>query len=311
MRYVEPTIETRSVTIEDAVHTVSYYEAPTLLTGVVDEAYDEYDAATVYSVGTYVKIEALKKKFRCTADGTTAKHPLAYPSAWTDYGPLNSFCMLSTDEFIDNRTQGSDMVIEIDFSRKDTVSFLDADFLSVQIELIDNSTGEVLSVSSYKGRDFGAGTYAEYYFTEYKTLSRLVIDGLEWLPHSTLRLSFSGAVSIGKLVSGNSDDLGVTMYGSSLDFEDTSKVILSEITGTRSVLRYGSMRVIEVSLRIDAADYNVLANKVEGLIGRNILFIPTTLDRFAEMITLGYFETFSLPLDNPAKIKTSATIIGV
>lgn len=311
MRYMAPDLDNKSITVSDIEHTVNYYQAPTSITGIIDEAYSEYASGTTYNIGDFVKIDTIKKMFRCAANATSGKHPLENPDLWVDYGPLNSYCMLASDEFINNRTTGTDAVIEVDFSRKDTFAFVDADFIEVLIEVINNDTAEIIFSTTYKGRDYGTLTYSDYYYTDYKILSRLVVDGLEWLPDATLRLTFTDGVSIGGLVSGNSGDLGVTLMGTSLKFEDTSKVSVSQITGTRSVLRYGNVRVIDCKVMMNIAEFNIIANKVDAILGKNVLWIPSSEDKFAELISIGYIESFNIPIDNPTITNTTATIIGV
>lgn len=317
MEYMAPRLIDKSITVSDREFKVQYYTPPSLISGVVDESYLEYSSTTTYTDGTFVKIDALKKVFRCSANNTVGKHPLLYHDEWVDYGSLNSYKMLSADEFITAQTTGTDVVLEFDFSRCDTLAFVASDFASVRIELIEHTsvlgvpTDVVKLDKTYIGRDYGCLSYAEYYFMDYKVLSRLVITDFEYMPSATLRLSFDGETKIGGIVHGYKSDIGATLYGTSLKFDDVSKVLNSEVTGARSVIRYGSVRVIDCKVIIDTADFNVVANKVEGIIGRNILWIPTPRDSFSELISIGYIESFSLPIDNPEVIQTQTTIIGV
>lgn len=311
MEYVAPKLITKSMVVSDRTFSVDYYAPPSSMTGVVDESYPEYSAATTYNDGTFVKLDALKKVYRCAANNTTGKHPLLYPDEWVDYGSLNSYKMLSCDEHITAQTVGTDVMLEIDFSRSDSFAFVASDFSTVRIELIDNTTSEVKLDKTYVGRDYGCLSYSEYYFTDYKVLSRLVVTGFEYMPDATLRLSFDGETKIGGIVYGIKSSLGATLYGTSLKLEDTSKVITSEVTGTRSVVRYGNVRVIECNVALDVADFNIIANKAEAIIGRNILWIPSDLDKFSELISIGYIERFDMPIENPTTLITKTTIIGV
>ena len=311
MRYMPPITGDKSTTLNDVTHTVKYYEEPLSITGVTNESYLEYDNTATYGIGDYVLLDDLKKYYRCAADGTTGKHPLENTDLWVDFGPINTFRMLASDEFINNKTTGTDCVIVIDFSRKDTFAFVDADFIEVIITLVDNDTGQTLFNKEYKGRDYGSLNYSDFYYQEYKVLSRLVVDGMEWLPDATLTLTFTGGVSIGGLVSGNSSDLGVTLMGTSLKFEDTSKVSVSPITGTRSVLRYGNVRVIDCKLLMETDQFNIIANRIDAIIGKNILWIPSSDDIFAELISIGYIEDFTLPIDSPRNVLTNAVVVGV
>ncbi len=311
MDYVNPKTETVTVTIEDTLHTATFYKPPISVSGVLDESYAEYSNSTTYSDGSFVKIGALKKIFRCSANGTVGKHPLNYPDVWVAYGYLNSYRMLSTDEFISDVTEGTNVVIDIDFSRCNTMAFVGASFTSVRVQVFNTFSGTIEFDKEYIGRDYGSTSYADFYFRDFKALSRLVVSGFKYLPSATLRLTFSGDVKIAGLVYGNKLSLGATLMGTSLKFDDTSKVITSSINGARSVVRYGSVRVVECSVAIEVDNFNVIANEIDRIIGRNILWIPTTLDKFFELISIGYIESFDLPIENISIMKTKIIIIGV
>jgi len=311
MDYLAPNIITLSTVVDTVTYSVTYYEPPALITGVTDEVHAEYVLANTYTIGTYVKVDALKKIFRAATAIVANEHPLKYPDKWVDYGPLNSYRMLATDSFINAATTGTNAVFELDFDRCDTFAFVAANFTSVLVELIDLNTTTTVFSQTYLGRDYGALTYSDYYFTDYKVRSRVVVDGLEWLPSSKIRLTFSGTVEIGGLVYGNKSNIGITLHGTGLRFQDQSKIATSDITGVRSVIRYGSVRIVEAKVIIDTNEFNIVANKIEAIIGRNVLWIPTSNDKFTETVSLGYIEDMSLPIDNPSMIETSTTIIGV
>lgn len=311
MKYLAPKRITKSLTLNSKTYSYEYYEPPTLLTNVIDESYSEYSLASTYVLGDFVKIDAIKKVYRAAASVAANMHPLEHPELWVDYGVLNSYRMLSSDEFINDITSGTNMVMEFNFSRCDTFAFVAANFLSVLVEVIDTTSTAIVYSANYIGRDYGALNYSDFYYTDYKSRSRIILDNLTWLPASKIRLTFSGAAEIGAVVFGTSSDIGLTIYGTSLKFQDKSTVSTTAITGTRSVLRYGSIRVIDASVSIDTNDFNVVANKIEAIIGRNVLWIPTSVDKFSETVSLGYIEEMDLPISNPTHIETKTTIIGV
>lgn len=311
MDYVAPIIVRKSMTVSDVTTNVDYYRPPISISGINDESYPEYNNATTYAVGTFVKLDAIKKTFRCTTAGTVGKHPLSYPAEWVDYGPLNTWKMLSTDEFLGGKSTGTDAVITMDFSRCDTFAFVSADFTSVRVQVFNDTLGTIEYDNEYVGRDYGALSYAEFYYKEFKTLSRIIVTGLPVIPSSRIKLTFTGAVSIGGMVVGIKRNLGITLVGSAVKFDDTSKISTSQVTGARTVTRYGSVRVITCNVVIDSDLFNETANQIEEVIGRNILWIPTDADKFAETVTIGYIETMDLPIEGGSRINTKTTIIGV
>lgn len=311
MNYVNPFRSDKETTYEDVAYTMSYYREPTSLVGVTDEAYDEYDPATTYGVGDFCIIDDLKGIYRSSDVDNIGNFPPATETKWTFWSPINSYRMLAVDEFIGSQTTGDDIVMEYNFSNSSAWALVDVSFDLLLIEQIDNSTGGVVWSETISGSSYGASDYYEYFYKEMEDVTRIYRDGLVWLSDSTLRFTFTNGTAIGAIVMGLTTELGCTLYGTGLRFEDTSTISKSDVTGFRTVKRYGNVRVLNVSVLFDTINFNNIARKIEGIIGRNVLFIPTENDSFSEMITIGYFEAFDIPVEDEGKIETQSTIVGV
>jgi len=360
MNYVNPNTQQLSVTYDSITYYANYYKPATLLTGVVDEAYSNWAAGTTYAVGDFAIIPELKRIYR-SASENTGKFPAIENSIdWVFWATLNSYNMFASDINIGSKTNGTNKVMEFDFSRSDTIAGLDLDFILAQVILfsttginylgdyvpatiyntddavldggilysskIDTNTGNTPGTSpiqwevrndlifyneAINGNDIGCLSYGEYFYTDAKINKRVVIAGLEWLPSSILRITLDGEASIGTIVYGKEEELGATLVGSSLTFEDKSTISTDAISGFRTVKRYGSVRVIDCSIIYETDDFNVLAQKISGILSRNILWIPTDLDKFSEAVDIGYLEKWRLPMEAASKSQTQATIVGV
>jgi len=161
------------------------------------------------------------------------------------------------------------------------------------------------------GRDIGCLSFAGYFYDDIREKSRVIITDLVWLPSATLRMYFTGDSQIGSLVIGRIQDFGITLMGTSMSFEDKSKIANNTFNNTRKVIRYGHIRVLKAKVIFDVPDYNITAQKVNDVIGRNILFVPDESDKFYEMSNIAYIENFDMPLDNPVLFQANTTIIGV
>jgi hypothetical protein len=95
-----------------------------------------------------------------------------------------------------------------------------------------------------------------------------------------------------------------------LNWESSSKFKVDEFSGYRTVLRYGKVRSLDVNVQIDTTNFNSTALRIDDILDRNMLWLPTKLDIFTEAITIGYLESFSLPLDG-SKMQITSTIVGV
>jgi len=303
-----------SVTHNDAVYTKKYFKPAISITGVTDESHANYDINTAYVEGGYCIVPELKTIYRAKgpSQGSASDNfPPAYPNLWTDFGPVNSYRMFASDENIGSKTTGTDMVVELDFKRSNTFALVDTEFISVTVEHIDANTTEVIHTETISGKDIGCLSLSQYYYGRKKPRKRVIRTGLKWLPRSTLRLTFSGAASIGAMVYGKREDIAITLMGTKLTPESNSKISTNAITGFRSVIRYGVLRVLDAKIAFDTKDYSVTAERLVEIMDKNMLWIPTTKDRFSAMITIGYIERCPLPVDNMDKVLTEITIIGV
>ena len=305
-------VSNKTVTENDIDYTVRYYKAPKSISGVVDESYAAYDETKAYTVGEYCIITELKGIYRSSADSNTGNYPPSHPDKWTFWSPINSYRMLAVDEFIGSKTTGTDIVMEFTFDGLNSFGLIDIDFGSLHVELIDDSTGAVVWDKTYSGSNYGAVNYYEYFYGRYWRNTRVYDSSLPLLATSTLRFTFAGAVSIGTAVIGTEEELGCTIYGTSLRFEDTSTIKKSEVTGFRTVTRYGNIRIINAEVMIHTSMFNTLAQRIDKIIGHNILFLPNDDEKkFQEMITIGYFENFDMPTEESDHMRATTTIIGV
>ena len=219
--------------------------------------------------------------------------------------------MLSKDEQIGAKTTGIDIYMEIPFGRSTTVAFLDATFEHLHIEQVDNATGDIIKTIDMDGKTIGCKSLSEYLFSEPKYRRRVVLDGFTWLRDSTLRVQFTGSVSIEAMVVGRSQSLGCTLYGTQLRPKFSGKVKIDEITGFRSIVSYGSVRILDAKIVYDTGEFNSIVQKINEIVGVNVLWIPTNEDRFSEMNNIAYIEQAPLPVQNAIKNETNITMIGV
>jgi len=90
-----------------------------------------------------------------------------------------------------------------------------------------------------------------------------------------------------------------------------SLISTNEYTKYRTVKRYGKIRILDCSVIFDTNEFNIHTSKIEDIISRNVLWIPTHADKFSESISIGYIENFTIPMENATKTQTQTKIIGV
>ena len=309
MNCVDLKKETLSATYNNVTYSKEFYAPAISVTGVLDENHPSWNHATAYLVDAYVIIPELKSIYRCSVNNT-GKFPAGNPSSWTFWGYLNSVNMFACDENIGSKTIGTNVVITLPFSQCNTLAIVDTDFSFVNIKQINNDTSEEVNFT-INSRDISCPSFAEYCYKPIDHKRKIIVDNLEWLPNSNLVITFTGSCKIGTIGRGLLQELGMTMLGTSLEWETRSKIKVDEFTNFRTVLRYGKVRVLTVQLIFNIDEFNRTANKIDNTLDKNILFVPTNQDKFSELITIAYMEKFKLPLDNAHTIQTTTTLIGV
>ena len=161
------------------------------------------------------------------------------------------------------------------------------------------------------GTDIGCFTYGEYFYTSAKKQTRQILTNLEWLPSSVLRIDFTGAWKVGTICYNILEDLGMTLVESSIRYQSTSKISTNEFTGFRTIIRYGRVRLLDCNVLRDEDLFGDTLQKADKLIDKNIIWIPSSLDKFTESVSIGYIEDLDVPMTDFDKFKTKLRIVGV
>ena len=310
MNFVDLKRETLSIIHNGVTYSKELYTSATSVTGITNENYPNWNVSTTYTVGSYVIVPELKSIYK-SGSSNTGVFPPSDSTVWTWWGFINSANMFACDENMGSQTIGTNAIITIPFNQNTVLAIIDTVFSTLNIKQIDNNTSEIINELDITSRDISCGSFAEYCYKKTVLQRKIIIQDLEWHPNSKVVLTFSGDSKIGIIGMGFLEDLGITLYGTSLEWESKSKIKTDEFTGYRSVIRYGKVRVLNVNVLFDIEEFNRTALKIDSILDRNILFVPTKLDNFSEMISIGYIEKFKLPVENPNKIQTTTSIVGV
>lgn len=310
MNFVNLKREIFTVTYAGVTYLKEFYTPAISVTGVENETHPNWNATATYAEGAYVIVPELKSIYKSGLNNNTGIFPPS-DSNWTWWGFVNSMNMFACDENLGSQTVGTNVVITIPFNQNNVLAIIDTDFSTLNIKQINNDTNEEIKDFNINSRDISCSSFAEYCYKKTLLNRKIIIQDLEWYPNSKVILTFSGTCKIGTIGMGLLEELGITLLGTSLDWESKSKIKLDEFTGYRSVIRYGKVRVLNVNVLFDIEEFNRTALKIDYILDRNILFVPTELDNFSEMISIGYIEKFKLPIENPNKISTSTSIVGV
>lgn len=311
MNFVNLKRQIFTVTYAGVTYLKEFYIPAISVTGVENETHPNWNATATYAEGAYVIVPELKSIYKSGLNNNTGIFPPSDSTSWTWWGFINSMNMFTCDENLGSQTVGTNVVVTIPFNQNNVLAIVDTNFSTVNIKQIDNDTNEVINDLDIISRDISCGSFAEYCYKKTILQRKIIIKDLEWHPNSNLVLTFAGEAKIGTIGMGLLEDLGMTFLGTSLEWESKSKIKIDEFTGYRSVIRYGKVRVLNVNVLFDIEEFNRTALKIDDILDRNILFVPIPQDIFSETISIGYIEKFKLPIDNPNKILTTTSIVGV
>jgi len=310
MIYVKPIRQTYIATYSSFILERRYFNE-LLSTTLKDESYATYDETATYSTGDYVIEPNTKRIYRSAKDANT--DPLDNELSWVDYGAVNSFRMF--DEIANTQSKfTTSAIVEITANWHDTISFLNLKGVtSIQVVQTDLDTGDVVYDATYALKDYGVQSLYEYWYNPIKLQTDLYIDNLKFVKNGKLVITFTSDTDgyIGAVVTGMKQDLGITLYGTSVKVKDYSQYKEDEY-GNMSFVRRPFARTISAKAVIDNTMADYIFGNVAELRGEINLFVGDDRDKgFTSLTTLGYIKDFEIPFDNPIKSELPITIIGV
>ena len=257
-------------------------------------------------VDAIVEITDNNSSGNVTDENITASHDSAV--ALTNQGLVNGTVVVT------NSGNTTEYILDTDYTidyMNGTITALSSGSIADGESLLVDYEYGVVYRGSVLGKDIGCLTFAEYFYDEVAIRRRVIMNQLPYLTNGTLKITMSGDAKIGTFVVGLEQNLGVTMMGTSLKFEDNSKIKVDEITGFRTILRRGNLRVLDARVELNVPEFDLISQKIGEILGVNVLWMPTDGDKFSELVTLGYIEDFDMPLDNHVIMDSKARVIGV
>ena len=310
MKLIRPIKQTYTATYTNFSLEKSYF-CKLLSTTITDENYLLYDETATYNSGDFVIEPNTKRVYRSVASNNTA--PLTDELSWIDWGATNSFRMF--DEVANTQTKfTTTATIEITSNYHDTLSFINLKNINdIRVIQTDLSTNTVVYDKTFSLRDYGVSSLYEYWYSDIKLQTNLYIDDLLFLSNGKLTITFNsgGDGFIGGVVVGKKEDLGLTLYGTSVALKDYSTYKVDEF-GNTTFIKKPYSRIINAKTRVEANMADYIFDKVASIRGEINLFVGDDRDKgFKSLITLGYIQDFNIPFSNPVSNEVPIKIVGV
>lgn len=294
----------------------------------VTNPYSEWSSATTYSlgqtvvVGTYTGSNtvtvASSGTYRSLTNSNLNNNPLTSPSNWIRLGPTNQFAMF--DNVVSSVTSGtSDITFVLDSTSVDSIAVLNAIASKIACAVADHSYSETYlgNVAYYRTTQL-SGTesldwYSYFFFDEdtQKTQALYldipqVVDGI-----ITIKITGSGTVSAGSIISGQIKEIGQTQYGVNTGIIDYSRKETDEFGNTSLVVRNYSKRM---NAKVFLTNNNL--NRVQRLLysirATPVLWIGSSDPTFEEpLVVMGYYKDFDTEIAYPAHSLCNITVDGL
>ena len=231
-------------------------------------------------------------------------------NAATSPDPDNPDYMFSSgmtdSEFLTTQTENADLIeVEIGFNNCDRVALFNIDAYSVDFELTDNWTSEVVQSKSIDLEIDG-------YDGEYK---QWIITSMYIYADATLKISINksgGTAKCGHCGVGLSSFLGESQFGAAPGFLDYS--IKDENEFGQTYLNQGAWaKLQDIDVLINLANLDAVFDDLVNVRG-SLVYVDSNNDDstdFESLRMFGFIEDWSIKIDNPAKAKLKMSIQGV
>ena len=312
MQVSELTTSQLSVTDSGNTYTYTYFNQNASCTAA-DPTYTAWDSTTTFNQGAIVYIADIKRLFRCAAPSSAGQFPPAYPDIWVDYGAVNSYAVF--DQMLSTATESTaNFNITFDFNYVNSLGLIAMDnMISVRVVQTDITTNTIVYDKTISLKDYGVLSLYDYWYAPTSSVTKLHLIDLVYLPASTVSMDFTVSTdggSIGAAVSGYLNEIGVTLYGSSVGFEDLSQYKV-DAYGVTTFDKRPAIDKVEAQALIDLNQTDVVIEKLKRLRGKHSLFIGDERDKgLQSLMILGYIKKLNVPIDNPVKAKFPMSIIG-
>lgn len=294
----------------------------------VTNPYAEWSSATTYSLGQIVAVGtytgsntisvASSGTYKSLTNSNLNNNPITSPTSWIRLGPTNQFAMF--DNVVSSISSGtSDITFVLDSTSVDSIAVLNAVAGKIAVAVADHSYSQTyLGNVAYNRITQLSGTesvdwYSYFFFDEETQKTQAlyldipqVTDGI-----ITVKITGTGTVSAGSIISGQIKELGQTQYGVSTGIIDYSRKETDEFGNTSLVVRNYSKRM---NAKIFLTNNNL--NRVQRLLysirATPVLWIGSTDLTFEEpLVVMGYYKDFDTEIAYPAHSLCNITVDGL
>jgi hypothetical protein len=272
---------------------------PAMVTTNAPELYAAWNSATSYSKGNKVVYEY--KVYESLVNTNLNKIPSLNPLDWLLVGPSNC-CAAFDTSYSTSTTATNNLLFEIESTTLiNSLALLNIDAPSKTLEIRMYDSSNTLVYFRAPNLD---GTvvldYYDYFFSAFEPVQDIVLTDLP--PYGTYRLEIeidgTGPISIGAIILGNSEVIGMTQYGVSFGIKDYSVKEENEFGDIVFTERNYAKRS-EPLVEVYNQDLRKVARFLTSIRATPTVFIPTDTDKYDALITFGFLADWNIDITYP------------
>jgi hypothetical protein len=233
---------------------------------------------------------------------TTTDEPVAGaakdPATWVRVGKVNRFAMF--DELVGHpATDTVDIEIDIapDGTITNAVALFGVEAGSVTIEMSDPTDGTVYSRTLDLVDNSGVGDWWAYFYAPVVRLTDVVVDDLPSYATGTVHIELEGPASVGEIVLGRAEDLGITQYGTGVSILDFSRKDRDTFGNAVLIQRAFAARV-QFTGKVFTAQVGSVVSRLAARRALPTVYYASAARR--ETLAFGFYRDFSITLAAPS-----------
>lgn len=256
--------------------------------------------------------------YKSLTDSNLNNNPLTSPSNWVRIGPTNQFAMFD-NVISSSTTKDSDITFVIKSTSVDSIAVLNAVANKVACAVSDYSYSEsYLGNVAYYRTEQLSGTesidwYSYFFFDEDTQKTQALYLDIPQVTEGiiTIKITGSGTVSAGSIISGQIKEIGQTQYGVNTGIIDYSRKETDEFGNTSLVVRNYSKRM-NAKLFLTNSNLNRVQRLLYSIRATPVLWIGSTDPTFEEpLVVMGFYKDFDTEIAYPAHSLCNLEIEGL
>lgn len=260
-----------------------------------------WDSGDTYSNGEIIRWGHYLYKYAGVTGTNSTNNPATDTLQWEYYRASNYYSMIGGNT--KDQTINADTIdVTVDLVRYDTISLLNLEAENVQITITDDTTSDILYDETFDLSYREVKTYTQFFFAPFEKKNRFYTS-IPFYLQARARIQINaigGTPKCGRLVVGQSINLGITLFGISADLDTYSREELTSFGDLIPVSDNPTYRNT-FKIKIPSQNFEYLKDLRKELDFVQVLFVGDENDtsKFQNLLSYGYWENATIPLENP------------